>query len=87
MNSYFKLDPGPATISDMAVKKQNPRLGGARRGAGRKSVLKKPVLRSVTFEKAQVTALWKIARRRGWTYAEAVRQAVAAYVKRDARKN
>lgn len=72
---------------DMARKKQNPRLGGARTGAGRKPILRNPQLRSVTFEKAQMDALARIARRRGWTFAEAVRRAVAAYVKREAGKN
>ena len=62
------------------------RRGGARPGAGRKPVLKKAVLRSVSFEKAQMDALAKIARRRGWTYAEAVRQAVGAYLKREGGK-
>ena len=87
MNSGFKWRPDVAIITDMAAKRQNPRLGGPRPGAGRKPVLKSPQLRSVTFEKAQITALSKIARRRGWTYAEAVRQAVAAYVNREQRKN
>ena len=58
------------------------RRGGARPGAGRKPVLKKAVLRSVSFEKAQMDALARVARRQGWTFAEAVRQAVGAYLKR-----
>ena len=76
-----------AIILDVAARKQNPRMGGARPGAGRKPVLKKPVLRSVTFETAQVTALTKIAKRRGWTFAEVVRQASAAFLKREAGKH
>ena len=87
MNSGFKWDPDEAIMQDVATKRQNPRLGGPRPGAGRKPVLKNPQLRSVTFEKAQITALSRIARRRGWTYAEAVRQAVAAYLKREKARN
>ncbi len=87
MNSGFKWGPDPGIMSDMATRKQNPRLGGTRPGAGRKPVLKNPQLRSVTFEKAQIAALSKIAKRRRWTYAEAVRQAVAAFVKREKARN
>ncbi len=73
-------------IPDMAKKTVKARVGGARPGAGRKPTLKKPVLRSVSFEKAQMDALARIARRQGWTFAEAVRQAVGAYLKRAARR-
>ena len=71
-------------MPDVAKKSPKSRIGGPRPGAGRKPTLKKPMLRSVSFEKAQVVALKRIANRRGWTFAEAVRQAVAAYLKRAA---
>ena len=71
-------------MPEMAKKSTKSRIGGPRPGAGRKPTLKKPVLRSVSFEKAQMDVLARIARRRGWTFAEAVRRAVAAYLKREA---
>ena len=71
-------------MEEMASKR--PKIGGPRPGAGRKPTLKKPVLRSVSFEKAQMDALAKIARRRDWTFAEAVRRAVSIYLKREARR-
>ena len=73
-------------MPEMAKKPPKARVGGPRPGAGRKPTLKKPVLRSVSFEKAQQDALARIARRRGWTFAEAVRRAVGAYLKREVRR-
>ena len=74
-------------LQEVARQVPKARVGGPRAGAGRKPTLKKPVLRSVSFEKSQMDALARIARRQGWTFAEAVRQAVRAYLERAARRS
>ena len=71
-----------ATIEDVARRKTKGTWGGWRPGAGRKPTLKDPVSFTADLERADVDFLESIASRRGVSVASLVRNAVAAYVKR-----
>ena len=68
-------------------KKTNSGWGGARPGSGRKAEIKDRVLRSISFERAEMNALEKIAARRGGSFSEIIRKASRAYLKRQKGRN
>ena len=61
------------------------RRGGRREGAGRKPEFEDRVLRSISFERAEMRQVEAIAERRGVSFSEVVRRAVTAYLKRQRR--
>ena len=75
-----------STIEDVARRKVKGTWGGWRPGAGRKRVLKDPVATTADLERADVDFLEAIAHRRNVSVASLVRNAVAAYVRRQKRR-
>ncbi len=75
-----------AIIEDVGRRKVKGTWGGWRPGAGRKPTLKDPVSFTGDLERADVDYLEKIAEKRGAKVASLVRNAVAAYVKRQRRR-
>ena len=70
------------TMNDVARRKTKGTWGGWRPGAGRKSTIKDPVSFTGDLERADVDFLEVIANKRNVSVASLVRNAVAAYVKR-----
>ena len=66
-------------------KKTHTGWGGARPGSGRKREIKDRVLRSISFERAEMNALEKIAARRGVSFSEIIRTSARAYLRRQRR--
>ena len=64
--------------------KQRAGWGGRRKGAGRRAELADAVLRSISFERAQLDFLARASRAEGVSISEVVRRACAAYLKRRA---
>ncbi len=60
--------------------------GGRREGAGRPPRLKEPVTRWVKLERSDVESAEKIAEERDISFAEIVRRALRAYLKRHRRR-
>ena len=73
-------------ITDVAARKIKGAHGGWRPGAGRPATLKDPVSFTGEFERAEIEFLETIASDRGVSIASLVRQAVAAYVKRQKKR-
>ncbi len=74
------------TLNDVAARKIKGTRGGWRPGAGRPATLKDPVSFTGEFERAEIEFLETIASDRGVSIASLVRQAVAAYVKRQKKR-
>ena len=60
--------------------------GGRRPGAGQKPIIKDRVLRSISFERADMKALEKIAEQRGISFSELIRTLSTAHMKRQKRQ-
>ena len=74
------------TIESVARRKVKGTWGGWRPGAGRKPTLKDPVSFTGELERADVDYLERISEKRGVSVASLVRNAVAAYVRRQERR-
>jgi hypothetical protein len=70
----------------VAARKTKGTWGGWRPGAGRKPTLREPVSFTGDIEGTDMDALYAIAEEKGISVASLVREAVAAYVKRQRRK-
>ena len=66
----------------MAGRRRKGTWGGARPGSGPKPILKDPVMRSVSFEREQAETVQKVADEKELSFAEIVRRALDAYLKR-----
>ena len=71
-----------SSIDDMASRKKRDGRGGRREGAGRKPVLKDAERVTVPMEKRDLRAMKKLAAKRGVTTSALIREAVAAFLKR-----
>lgn len=77
---------GNLAQSDPMAAKQKSGWGGLREGAGRKPVIADRADRTIRFERGDLESLDALAADRGQSAADLIREAVRAYLAKQARK-